>query len=342
MKERSGKTQTVLGLVEPAVLGHTQPHEHLLCDLVPAARAGEPEGAPITLETLGQLRRHWTSNPDSLRLDSIDDAIEEMHRYRAAGGGALVDATSIGIGRDPRGLARISEATGVHVVVGAAYYEGPYHPAETESQSVEEIAESIARDVLDGVDGTGIKSGVIGEIGLGHPVRPLEDKVLRAAAVAQRETGAPVMIHPGRSPDAPLEAIRTLQRAGGDPERSIMCHIDRTLFSHEAMRELATTGCYVEFDLFGQESSFYPLAPIDMPNDATRIDHLIHLGEAGFLERLLIAQDICTKIHLTRFGGESYSHILENVVPMMELKGMSKDEIETITVRNPARVLAIA
>lgn len=318
--ERPGKVQTVLGLVDPGELGHTQTHEHLLCDLVPS-HAGAPEDAPITLETLGRLRRQWTGNRDNLRLDSIDDAIAEMRRYRAAGGGALVDATSIGIGRDPRGLARISEATGVHIVMGAAYYEASYHPRR---------------------DGEPVRGGARRvEVGLGHPVRPVEDRVLSASALAQRQTGAAVTIHPGRNREAPLEALRSLQRAGGEPERTIMCHIDRTLFTHEAMRELAATGCYVELDLFGQESSFYPLAPIDMPNDATRIDHLMYLSEAGFLERLLIAQDICTKVHLTRFGGEGYSHILENVLPTMERKGMSKDEIETIMVRNPARILAL-
>jgi phosphotriesterase-related protein len=330
--------QTVLGLVDPTTLGHTQPHEHLLCNLVPPQYRDRP-GEPIELETLGELRRNWTRNPFNLVLDSEREAIDEMRRYRDAGGGALVDATSLGIGREPEGLARISKESGVHVVMGSGYYQATYHPDEVRDLDEAELAERIVRDLTEGVDGSGIRSGIIGEIGLDWPVEPDETRVLRAAARAQRETGASVLIHPGRHPDAPLRAIRDLEGAGGDPQRAIVCHIDRTLFSLDAMRELAGTGCYLELDLFGQESSFYPLAPIDMPNDSTRIDYLIALGEAGFGERLLVSQDICTKIHLTRYGGESYSHILENVLPMMERKGMGKREIDAIRIENPRRLL---
>jgi phosphotriesterase-related protein len=338
MSERSGKVQTVLGSVDPADLGHTQPHEHLLCNLVPPQYRDIP-GEPIALETLGEMRRHWTRNPFNLVLDDEEDAIYEMRRYRAVGGGALVDATSLGIGRDPAGLARISTASDVHVVMGAGYYEAAYHPDEVRDLDEAGLAEHIVRDVSEGVDGSGIRAGIIGEIGLGWPVKPDEARVLRAGARAQRETGASLLIHPGRHPDAPLRAIRDLQEAGGDPERAIACHVDRTLFSLDAMCELAGTGCYLEFDLFGQESSFYPLAPIDMPNDAMRIDYLIGLFEAGYGERLLVSQDICAKLHLTRYGGESYSHILENVLPLMERKGMGKRQIDAVCVENPGRLL---
>jgi phosphotriesterase-related protein len=102
---------------------------------------------------------------------------------------------------------------------------------------------------------------------------------------------------------------------------------------------LAETGCYLEFDLFGEESSYYPLAPIDMPNDATRIDYLMQLIKAGYADKMLISQDICSKHRMTKFGGEGYGHILQNVLPMMQRKGMSDDDIQNIFVKNPARIL---
>jgi phosphotriesterase-related protein len=108
------------------------------------------------------------------------------------------------------------------------------------------------------------------------------------------------------------------------------------------MVELARTGCYLEFDLFGQESSYYPLAQIDMPNDATRVDHLRRLIDEGFGERLLIAHDICRKTSLVAYGGDGYAHILENVVPLMHRKGMTQPQIDAILLHNPARVLAMA
>src|SRR5205085_8761699 len=124
------------------------------------------------------------------------------------------------------------------------------------------------------------------------------------------------------------DAVRQAGQAGGDPKRMIVSHIDRTLFTLEAMNALAAEGCYVEFDLFGQESSYYPLAPIDMPNDAMRVNYLRGLIEAGYLEQLVIAQDICNKAHTSKYGGEGYGHILENVVPLMRRKGMRADEID--------------
>jgi predicted metal-dependent phosphotriesterase family hydrolase len=83
MSKRLGKVQTVLELIAPSELGHTQPHEHLLVNLLPPPLRGRP-GKPIRLETLGRLRIHWTDNLDNLCLTSEEKAIEEMKAYKAA------------------------------------------------------------------------------------------------------------------------------------------------------------------------------------------------------------------------------------------------------------------
>jgi phosphotriesterase-related protein len=160
--------------------------------------------------------------------------------------------------------------------------------------------------------------------------------------MAQRATGAPISIHPGRNEEAPLTVMDILTRAGCDPGRCIMGHLDRTLFSSEDLLELAATGCYLEFDLFGQESSYYAHAPIDMPNDAMRIDYIRDLIDAGFGERTLVSHDICQKTNLVSYGGHGYAHILENVVPVMLRKGLTASDVEKILIHNPARILALA
>lgn len=340
MPQTAGKVQTVLGFIEPAAMGQTITHEHLLLDISPPEMRDQP-GEPITLDNCGYFRRYSRANPLNLRLTSEAEAIAEVGDFRAAGGGTMVEATSLGLGRAPAGLRRIAEATGVHVVMGASYYVQPYHPPEVATMSQASLRDVIIREVTEGVDGTGIKAGLIGEVGLSSPVHPDELKVLRASAQAQQQTGAPLMIHPGRDPGAPVAAMRVVEEAGGDPRRTIMAHIDRTLFSLEAMVALARTGCYLEFDLFGQESSYYALAPIDMPNDAIRINYLMQLIEAGYGDRLLIAHDICRKTSLKTYGGDGYGHILHNVVPVMRRKGMPEEDIEAILVRNPARIMAL-
>jgi phosphotriesterase-related protein len=341
--------QTVLGIVHPEALGHTQMHEHLLIDLrlyLPRLLESVPDAKrhlvdeKVQLGNLSWIRRH-VANEDNLLLSDTGDAIDELLLYREAGGGTVVDVTSQGIGRSPLGLKEISEASGVHVVMGSGYYIAASHAPDVHHASVAELGERIAHDVLDGPDGSGVKSGIIGEIGMDWPPHPDEDKVLRAAAAAQAATGVPLTIHPGKDPRAPMAAIETVCSAGGDTERTIVGHLDRTLFTVESLLELAATGCYLEFDFFGLETSRY-YQGVNVPNDAGRIDNLIALLEAGYSRQLVISMDVYSKTRLTKYGGEGYAHILENVIPLMRAKGMSDDDIRTILVDNPTRALTIA
>lgn len=341
MSGLSGKVQTVLGPVDPSRLGFVQPHEHLFVNLLPP-NLRDLKGEPIRMENLGALRRNWISNPENLFLDDEGTAIEEMRGFRESGGGTVVDQTVRGMNPNPEALARVSRETGVHIVAGSGFYQAEYHPPELAGWSGEEITKRILSEISEGFGETGIRAGLIGEIGLSWPVHEDETKVLRAAVQAQKRSGASLSLHPGRSAQAPFEAMRVVLEEGGDPARTVMCHIDRTLFDLKSMTRLAETGCYLEFDLFGQESSFYPLAPIDMPNDAMRIHCIRRLAEAGYLDRILISQDVCTKHRLTRYGGEGYAYLSACVIPLMRRKGMSQEAVDTIVRENPARVLTLA
>ena len=344
--EISGLVQTVTGAVDPATLGPTMTHEHLLIEFT--TMFVEPEEASrkflahqkLSLENLGWVRYNWTSNYDNLLLIDEKAAVEEAMYYRLEGGGTIVDATTLGIGRDPLALARISRATDLNVVMGAGWYIDKVHPEEMGERTESELADQIVTELTEGVGDTGVRAGIIGEIGCSWPLTDNERKVLRAAATAQQETGAPVLIHPGRDPSAPREILDVLAEAGGDIERVIMGHLDRTVFDDAETLELAKSGCYMEYDLFGSESSHYPLPGAYMPNDVQRMDKLQLLVENGFGRKLLVAQDICTKHRLVRYGGHGYQHILENIVPRMKQRGFSAEEVADITTGNPAAILA--
>jgi phosphotriesterase-related protein len=174
------------------------------------------------------------------------------------------------------------------------------------------------------------------------PLTPGEKKVLRAAATAQHETGAAVTIHVGRDDRSALEILQLLAEDGAQLERTILNHLDIRVEKFETLVKIADSGCYLGFDLFGHESSYYPLAKRDMPSDAQRLDTVTRLKELGYVTRILISQDICTKHRLIRYGGHGYGHILTNIVPRMRERGFSQDEIDIVLVRNPARVLAFA
>ena len=270
---RQGLVQTVLGLIEPSELGPTTTHEHLYIDFSFMYRPAQDSAldlsdAPITLENLGWVRHNHYSCHANLRLMDVETAVAEASLYKAAGGGAIVDATTIGIGRDARALERISRESGVHVVMGAGFYVDAVHPHDMDSYDADALSRRIVDDIKDGADGTGIKAGIIGEIGCTWPLTDNERKSLAAAAIAQRETGAAILIHPGRHPDAPAEILEVLSDAGAHIPRVIMGHLDRTVFDLDRLLSIAAGGCYLEWDLFGSEGSYYPLANIDMPSDA--------------------------------------------------------------------------
>jgi phosphotriesterase-related protein len=348
LPDPTGFVRTVTDDIPPGDLGITLPHEHLLLTRyrwkreagLPLPDAGDDPRShePIMLRTADWVRRHGR-HPDEPNLTDEAVAIEEAARFMAAGGRTFVDATNTDLARDPAALVRIARATGLNIVMGAGHYLGSYHPLDMDSRSEDDLVAEIVRDVTDGAEGTAIRSGIIGEIGVEHPMAANERKSLRAAARAQRVTGAGLLVHPGRDSRSPFDVVELLREAGADLSHTVIAHIDRTLFTHDEMRRLAETGVYLEFDLFGQESSYYQYAPIDMPNDATRIDHLTALAAEGFGDQLLISQDICRKTCLVTWGGWGYAHILENVVPVMRRKGMTAGEVDRILVDNPADML---
>lgn len=343
-----GKAQTVLGPIDGAELGITLAHEHILMDgsaLYTEPSASSEKGKafkPVDWDVLSWLRYHPFENVDNLRLLDEETMTREVMHFKAAGGRTVVDQGNNGLGRDVNALARISRVTGLNVIVGSGYYTANSLSPAVFSKSVDEIADEIVKDVTEGVGVTAIKAGIIGEIGTSWPIHEFEKKSLLAAVKAQKTTGAPINVHPGRHPDGPMTAARILVDAGADMSRVAFSHIDGRIRTREGRLELAKLNCYLEYDLFGYEGHFpvFPGAdPIDLPNDTTRIYELRDLMDEGYLDQLLISHDIVCKNKLVRYGGWGYAHISNYVVPMMLRRGISPDVIETIMVKNPSRLL---
>ncbi|MCK9356241.1 MAG: hypothetical protein M0R22_03705 [Dehalococcoidia bacterium] len=356
--ESRGKVQTVLGPIESGDLGVTLPHEHCLFDLTmwfaEPVRSSERFRAyePVTLENLGWVRYHPYNNRDNWIMLDEEVAIRELARYKRFGGSSLVDMSNHGLGRDPEALARISRATGLNIIMGSGYYLEPMWPGGLTETA---MLESIVRDITEGADGTGIRAGLIGEIGTERfgPDKPMSDgyfMALRATARAQKATGAPVNIHPGHSPDSPIEIVRYLEKHGADVTRVAISHIDRTVFLHDMRVELAKTGCYLEYDMFafeGWHQTRHVLSEenpvhVEVPNDAGRVAEIVQLVDAGFIEQILISHDHCSKHRLFGWGGPGYAHILENIVPLLVDRGLTREQVNTIIVDNPRRFLQFA
>ncbi|XP_039187680.1 phosphotriesterase-related protein isoform X2 [Crotalus tigris] len=278
MSSLKGKIQTVLGLIDPSQLGYTMTHEHLTmgfsCSYYPPPLGQEAlSEKPIEMKNLFWLKQNPYSHKENLLLFEETDAVrEELLHYKAAGGGSIVENTTTGIMRDVKILKQLSEETGVHVIAGAGFYVDATHSSETKAMSVEQLTEVIVNEVLNGADGSNIKCGVIGEIGCSWPLTDSENRVLKATAHAQVQLGCPVIIHPGRNGDSPFQIIRILQEAGANISKTVMSHLDRTIFDEKKLLEFAKLGCYLEYDLFGTEFISYHMNPdIDMPSDNERI-----------------------------------------------------------------------
>ena len=306
-----GQVQTVLGPVAPGDLGFTLPHEHTKC----------------SLWWIESRWDYWELIGDEPRIN------EELAAYQALGGGTLVDVTPIGIGRDLARLARLSQATGLHIVAGAGWYRQAYYPAEAriDRRSIDDLADEIVQEFVDGP----VRPGIIGEIGTDKPwVTAQEERVFRAAARAALRTGASVTTHAVQS-DVGLAQLAILEDEGLDPARIVIGHCD----SHpriEHWREIVRRGAHVQADFLGM--SFTPLERAGEPKVVELISTLLN---EGFEKQILLSQDVCHDSQLASFGGNGYTYLQKSFLPQLAAAGVNAATIKTITVENPARLLTL-
>lgn len=325
-------------------------HEHVIADT--GRLFAEPEDPadyelidrPVTPDVYHWIQLHPSGNRDNLAITDEDTAVAELSDFVRAGGHSLVDCTLRDIGRDPAALRRVSERSGVHIVMGSGYYVHRSHAPRLDAMSENDVAQELIEEVRVGVDGTGIRAGIIGEIGCSHPRSPREGKVLRGAAIAQSELGCAMSIHPGQHPEEPAAILGELVAAGAAVERVVMGHIDRTIQEMDGLKRLAASGCFIELDLFGRHVTPVILRrnAVTVLSDAQRIELLIGLLGAGHADQILVSQDICHKYHLRRNGGHGYAHFLKNIVPWLRERGASETQLQAILVDNPRRALTIA
>lgn len=337
------KLKSVLGEISRAELGITAPHEHVLLDLtafyqaLPVPGVDDPATQKVEMWNLGILSRDCYALKDNLLLTDEETAAAELMFYKKAGGQTVVDASLPGIGRSPEALVRISQKTGLNIIMGTGFYVGETHPEALDSMTDEEIGDLMVKELTEGVNG--ICAGYIGEIGISEIFDDKERRVLRAAAIAHKKTGAAINVHINPWTVNGLEAANILLSAGVAPERICISHVD-VENREEYIYALLKKGVYIEFDNFGKEyyirrevrNSGYGL----FVHDTERVTLLKKLIDDGYLKQLLLACDLCLKNLMHKYGGWGYDHVLTNIVPMMEDEGISNEEIHTMLVDNPA------
>lgn len=338
----SGIVRTVSGDVPASSIGRIAFHEHLLFDLVQPAERAAVDDPPITAQNRWQIDYRSNENRNNARQTDITVAADELRFFAADGGSLLVDQSTFGIERNPAGLRAAATEAGVHVVAAAGTYVVDYLPADIMAMDEAALTERFVSEVESGLDGSGIKAGLIGEIGTSWPIHPVEQRALVAAAAASRRTGAAISVHPGRHPDAPFAIVDILREAGADLARVVICHMDRTYPDGSRVRGLLQTGVCVEWDFFGIETSHYWFGDVELPTDLQRLHLIGALMSEGWHERLLVSHDICTCTRMTRWGGHGYGHLLRNGPALMKRAGLTPDQIDQLLRRNPLRLLTLA
>ena len=297
---------TVLGAISPSALGRCLPHEHLICDF-----------------------SRITGDGDHL-LNEVQLVIDELAFYTAAGGKAIVEVTPTDLGRNPSALQHIAEQSGVQIVMGTGWYRRAFYPEHLDRTSTAEVAETLITELTHGVADTGIRAGIIGEIGVDRDsISGVEERVLRASARAHLRTGAPVSTHSSMFPIG-LAQLDILLEEGMAPDRVIIGHADTYLdtdYHHAVLRR----GAHLQFDTAGRNH---------MNPDLRRAKSFVALAHSGWLDRLLLSSDRCLRSDLRAFGGAGYAHVLTEFRDLLVGLGLTADEFDRVTLDNPARMLA--
>lgn len=306
---------TVLGPVDPSTLGFTLPHEH----------------TQIALWQIPGRYDYWELTRDEPVI------LEELRLFREAGGSTLADLTLDGVGRDPRWLAGLARASGLNIVMGGGWYRNPYYPPEArlDRRMTDEVAESLVAEATVGVGDTGIKIGILGEIGTDKPwVAPVEERVFRAVARASRRTGLAISTHAAQSAVGVLQ-LQILEEEGADPGRIVIGHSD----SYPRMDhylELLERGASIEFDFLGMA-----FEPTEKYGEARVVDLLLELLSRGYGDRILLSQDVCHNSQLRCYEGNGYTYLHTTFLPRLRERGVAEAEITRLTVDNPRRVLTV-
>ncbi len=299
------EVMTVTGPVPADQLGFTLMHEHLLLDL---------------------LKDSWSSN--SL-LYEPDLALQEVSRYKAAGGVTLVDQTNRGLGQQPLAVKAIAEQTGLQIVLGCGWYREPYYEPYLHRWYADQIAEQMVNDLTVGIDDTGVRAGIIGELGAHDRwVSPAEERMLRAGARAQKKTGVTLTTHGTKSPVA-LQQLDILREEGVDLNRVVVGH-SHTWPHPDFHEEIVKRGAWLSFDTISDTNDY------ELSKAVGLIKAVL---DAGNIDRLLLSHDVCYRTHYVAYGGSGYDFIPTRLFSHLAKIGITEDMFARIMVDNPRRAL---
>lgn len=315
------KIRTVTGDIAPEKLGATNMHEHLIRD------AG-------TVEVL---------NDEDFLMDNANKAVDELVDFRDHGGGGLLDAQPIGCGRNiTKYLYIAGKVPEVPIIATTGFHKSEFYlPTHwVYDYSIDEMIQLLLADIYESIEindyngplikRSHAKAGVLKCATSYQNVTPTEEKMCRAAARVQKETGLALITHTehGTMGQAQVDIFKS---EGLDLSKVVIGHIDRNPDPFMLLA-LAKQGVNLEFDTPSR---------IKYHDESITVNCLHALVDAGFADQIVFGGDNGRRSYLKSYGGgPGYAYILEFFIPRLRLEGFSEEVIQKILVENPRRILS--
>lgn len=303
---------TVRGPIEESSLGKTLVHEHILVDF-----------SATDITSCSKYNRDQV-------VESVKPFLEDIKIFNFTG---FVDCTPSYIGRDVMLLSKLSEILDINILTNTGYYGAAndrYIPEFAYDETEERIADRWIKEYNNGIADTGIKPGFIKTgVDPGY-LSKIDRKLVLTSAIAHLNTGLTIACHTGEG-KAALEVLRVIKDSGVSPNALIIVHAD-SIEDKEIVFELAEEGCWIEFDSIGSR-------PVEF-----HLELIKEIVKRGFVSQLLLSQDAGWYRVEDLNGGmdkfRSYTYIHRVLIPLLS-KHISKDIVDIIFVKNPARAFSI-
>jgi phosphotriesterase-related protein len=313
-------------------------HEHVFIDIRCWLDESDPEtrhlrDRAVDATTLADVQRNPFACRDNLVLDSAPLVLGDLRRLAECGRALVIDVTPANVGRDLPALADVAQAAGVEIVCGCGRYIAESRVHDDPALG----AESYRDEILAELEAVVPRPAVIGEIGTGDPILPIEGASLRGAAMAQAQTGLPLYVHLHPWARRGHEALDLVEAAGGELSRTVLCHLDPQIPGGlDYHRELLARGATIAFDIWGDE---YRYGAVSMPSDEQRIAATAELIADGYGAQLVHSHDVCTKTQLRAFGGVGYDHLPRAIAPRLYRAGLNAEEVQRQLAGNALALL---
>ena len=318
-RAEEGQIMTVNGPIDPSDLGFCLPHEHVL------SKFGEPPADPAAFD----------------ETRTVAEVVPYLRYLREVGISAIADCTAYGFGRNPSLLARLSRESEMHLITNTGFYgaaEDRYVPESAYTQSAEEIAAIWVAEYEDGIGDTGIRPGFVKTAVDNGPISEIDAKLVRAAAITHRSTGLSLAIHTGNNAPAAAQQLIILEGEGVHPSAWTWTHA-QDVPDPEPLLEAASAGAWISLD--GIKLPYYQAGKMQGNSTFDRhLEHLLALRDAGYLEQVLLSHDgsaFPPDLSLRR----PMDFLSNAFLPVLEAKGFTAEEIDTLTVANPSRYFTV-